>query len=626
MDYRDRWELKDYLIGKTLERRIRLFQIALILLLLGFLLNFWYLQGVHGEEYAHLAENNRLRRLPSLPTRGTIFDRGETALAATRPSLDLILLREDAADLEAQLEHLVPILQTSYEELQERVARGKDQPAYEPLVLREDVELEELARIEARRELFPSLQVRETARRSYVHGDLFAHVIGYVGEVGDAELARLGELRPGDIVGKTGLERWYDPGLRGLRGWDLVAVNNLGRRIGAAWVGREPSHGEPLELTLDLRLQRVLREALADEAGAGIFMDPRTGEVLALVSTPAFDPNSFADGLTADAWKSITEDPRRPLHDRAIASYYAPGSVFKVVMAVAGLESGAVDPGDVVHCRGSARLYNRDRLCWKRGGHGNVDLRRALAHSCNVYFYLLGKQMGIGPINAYGARFGLGQPTGIDLPGEVNGILPSRAWKREHLGEPWYPGDTISVAIGQGLLAVTPAQMVTMISAVATGGAVVTPHLVRGDAGKSRRLDVKPTTLAFVRGALSEAVRSGTGRAASLEKVSVAGKTGTAQVFRHSAGVDSDDLPKQERDHGWFVGYAPAEQPRIAFAVVVEHGGHGGTSAAPVVRKVLEVFFAEEAEPPGAAGRRASRSPRDRRDEEHRGVHPPPAG
>jgi penicillin-binding protein 2 len=626
MDYRDRWELKDYLIGQTLERRIRLFQIALILLLLGFLLNFWYLQGVHGEEYAHLAENNRLRRLPSLPTRGTIFDRGATALAATRPSLDLILLREDAADLEAQLEHLVPILDTSYEELQARVARGKDQPAFEPLVLREDVELEELARIEARREMFPALQVRETARRSYVHGDLFAHVIGYVGEVGDAELARLGELRPGDIVGKTGLERWYDAGLRGLRGWDLVAVNNLGRRIGAAWVGHEPSHGEPLELTLDLRLQRALREALADEAGAGIFMDPRTGEVLALVSTPAFDPNLFADGMTADAWKSITEDPRRPLHDRAIASYYAPGSVFKIVMAVAGLETGAVEAGDIVQCGGSARLYGRDRLCWKRGGHGKVNLRRALAHSCNVYFYLLGKQMGIGPIHAYGARFGLGEPTGIDLPGEANGILPSRAWKREHLGEPWYPGDTISVAIGQGLLAVTPAQIVTMISAVATGGTVPTPHLVRGDAGAPGRLQVDPATLAFVRGALGEAVRSGTGRAASLENVAVAGKTGTAQVFRHSAGVDSDDLPKHERDHGWFVGYAPAEHPTIAFAVVVEHGGHGGTSAAPVVRKVLEVFFPGDREPAADTGRRASRPPSDRRDEGNRGVRTPTAG
>jgi penicillin-binding protein 2 len=591
MDYRERWELKDYLIGQTLGRRIWLIHVGLILLLFGFLLNFWYLQAVHGEEYAHLAENNRLRRLPSLATRGTLFDRAELALAATRPSLDLIVLRDASSDLESELRRLVPILGISYEELVERLEHGRNRPPYEPLVLREDVRLEELARIEARRELFPSLQVRETARRSYVHGDLFAHVIGYVGEVGEPELARAENLHPGDIVGKTGLERGYDDWLRGQRGWDLVSVNSLGRAIGAAWVGREPLHGEPLDLTLDLRLQRVLRDGLGAEAGAGIFMDPRTGEVLALVSTPTFDPNLFVNGLTTEAWKSITEDPRRPLHDRAIASYYAPGSVFKVVMAIAGLESGSITPNHTVHCGGSTRIYGRERLCWKRGGHGAVDLHRALAYSCNVYFYLLGKRMGIGPIHEYGERVNLGRPTGIDLPGEVSGILPSRSWKREHLGEPWYPGDTISIAIGQGLLAVTPAQMVTMISAVATAGLVPTPHLIRGDVAEPRRLDVAPSSFAVVRRALREAVRTGTGRAADLDRVAVAAKTGTAQVFRHSAGIDADELPKQERDHAWFVGYAPADEPTIAFAIVVEHGGHGGTSAAPIARRVLEVFF-----------------------------------
>ena len=617
MDYRDRWELRDYLIGRTLERRIRLFQFALVLLLFGFLLNFWYLQGAHGEEYAHLAENNRLRRLPSLPTRGTIYDRAETALAGTRPSVDLILMREDGSDLGAQLDRLAPILGTTVAVLQERVMRGKNRPAVEPLVLREDVRLEELARIEARRELFPSMQVRESARRSYVHGELFAHVVGYVGEVGETELARAGVLRLGDIVGKTGLERGYDEWLRGQRGWDLVTVNNVGRRIGAAWVGQEPLHGDPLELTLDLRLQRALRDALADETGAGIFMNPRSGEVLALVSTPAFDPNLFADGMTADAWKSIMEDSRRPLHDRAVASYYAPGSVFKVLMAIAGLETGTVRPEDTVYCPGSVRIYGRNRLCWKRGGHGEVDLRRALAHSCNVYFYLLGKEMGVGPIHDYGDRFHLGMPTGIDLPGEAKGILPSSAWKREHLGERWYPGDTISIAIGQGLLAVTPVQMATMISGVATSGRVPTPHLVRGADPVSARLDVRRSTFAIVREALRDAVESGTGRAADLEGVQVAGKTGTAQVYRHSAGIDSNELPKHERDHGWFVGYAPAENPTIAFAVVVEHGGHGGTAAAPVVRKVLEVFFTHDRETATDAGQKAAHDGRDGSSRDH---------
>ncbi len=598
MDYRERWELKDYLIGQTLGRRIRLFQVAVILLLLGFLLNFWNLQGVRGQEYANLAENNRLRRIPALPTRGTIFDRAENALAATRPALDLILLREGQTNVDAQLRRLAPILGATHENLVERVTLIRGRPAYEALVLREDVKLEELARIEARRELFPALQVRETARRNYVHQDLFSHVIGYVGQVAQGELRLAGELRSGDVVGKTGLERAYDETLRGTRGWNLVTVNNLGRRQGAAWVGREPEHGNGLVLTIDLKLQQVLRAALGDEAGAGVFMNPNSGEVLALVSTPSFDPNLFADGMTPEVWESISEDPRRPLHDRAIAAYYAPGSVFKVVMAVAGLETGTVSPDDVVHCNGSTTVYRRRRLCWKRGGHGAVDLRRALAYSCNVYFYRLGKELGIDSIHEYGAQFNLGRLTGIDLPGEAAGILPSRSWKLENRHERWYPGDTISVAIGQGLLAVTPVQMATMISAVATHGRVPTPHLTRGGRREARRLDVSQRTLGIVRNALREAVASGTGRAVDLAPVQVAGKTGTAQLYRHSAGVDPDDLPKEERDHGWFVGYAPADDPQIAFAVVVEHGGHGGSSAAPVARKVLEAFFSAAGDGP----------------------------
>jgi penicillin-binding protein 2 len=559
-----------------------------------------------------------------LATRGTIFDRGSAALAATRPSLDLVVLREDAEDLETQLRRLVPILDSPFEELLERLDRGGGRPAYEPLVLREDVRLEELARIEARRERFSALQVRETARRSYVHGDLFAHVIGYVGEVADAELDAAENLRLGDIVGKTGLERGYDARLRGQRGWDLVSVNSLGRRIGSTWVGREPSHGTPLELTLDLELQRELRLALGDETGAGVFMDPRTGEVLAMVSTPAFAPNLFVNGMTTEAWKSITEDPRRPLHDRAIASYYAPGSVFKVMMAIAGLESGTIHPGHTVTCGGSARFYGRDRLCWKRGGHGAVDLRAALAHSCNVYFYHLGKQMGVGPIHEYGSMFGLGRPTGIGLPGEAGGILPSRAWKREHLGEPWYPGDTISIAIGQGLLAVTPVQMATMISGVATGGVVPVPRLSRMEAPRHTRLTISRSTFEVIRSALREAVRAGTGRESDLRTVSVAGKTGTAQVFKHSAGVDSDDLPKHERDHAWFVGYAPADDPTIAFAVVIEHGGHGGSTAAPVVRRVLEVHFGEATKKPVVEEGELVASAADPAADGEQGAGPPP--
>jgi penicillin-binding protein 2 len=313
--------------------------------------------------------------------------------------------------------------------------------------------------------------------------------------------------------------------------------------------------------------------------------------VLALVSTPTFDPNLFADGITPEAWRTITEDPRRPMLDRTVNSAYAPGSTYKVFVALAGLDSGTITPDESTYCNGSIQMYGAKRLCWKKGGHGRVDLRRAVAHSCNVYFYQLGKRLGIDPIERYSALFGLGEPSGIDLPSEAHGIRPSRSWKQEQRGAPWYPGDTISVAIGQGYLAVTPIQMARAVSAVATRGALPRPHLFADRRPETRRIDISPAAFELVRQAMRDAVQAGTGRNAALETIEVAGKTGTAQVFKHSAGIDADELPKAERDHGWFVGFAPMDRPRIAFAVVVEHGGHGGTSAAVIVQRVLEVFF-----------------------------------
>jgi penicillin-binding protein 2 len=467
---------------------------------------------------------------------------------------------------------------------------------FEPAVLKEDLSLGELAPIEARREWFPSVEFEQTARRTYPFGAIASHVLGYVGEVSERELVAQASEIPlyrGDIVGKSGIERHYDEGLRGERGSKYVTVNSLGRQLGEGRSSRAPINGGDLQLTLDLQLQRTLVEALGDEVGAGVFMDPRNGEILALASTPTYDPNIFAGKVSPEAWTAILHDPRRPLHDRAIASFYAPGSTFKVVMAIAGLETGTVSPGTTVTCGGSARFYGRNFLCWKKGGHGTVSIEEALAHSCNVYFYSLGKSLGIEPIHEYGARFNLGSPTGIDLPGEAPGVLPSDAWKRKVHGERWYPGETISVSIGQGLLAVTPVQLANTMSGVATGKLPM-PHLVLGEATEPVDLDLSPETLRIVRNALEEAVARGTGRRAALEDVVVAGKTGTAQVYKSSAGIDADELPKNERDHAWFVGYAPAEDPRIAFAVVVERGGHGGTSAAPVARKVLEVFFSNK--------------------------------
>ena len=601
MDYRERWELKDYLIGRRLERRILTIHVACGLVLAGFILNFWYLQGVHGEEYAILAENNRMRRVEISPTRGVIYDRYDRVMASTRPSLTLWMTREDGRDLEPQLERLVPILSIPLEQLKERLDRIRGRPLFEQFKLKEDVSLVELAHIEARRELFPSVSVRETARRHYPEGEMIAHAIGYVAQVNENELSGSDELLTGDIVGKSGIERTLDGRLRGDRGWQLVSVNSLGRQIGEARVETEPNHGRSLHVTLDMEMQRTLYEGFADEAGGAIFLDVQTGGVLALVSTPSFDPNLFADGFTTETWKSILDDPRRPLHNRAIGSFYAPGSTFKVVMAVAGLETGTVDPSDRVFCNGGKSYYNRRRLCWKRGGHGWVDMRKALAHSCNVYFYDLGQKLGIDKIYEYGKMFGFGRQTGINVSGEEAGILPSRDWKRTTLREIWYPGETISVSIGQGFLAATPVQLANMMAAVARGTAPIPPRLIDGEPPPAERLPVSERTLRIVREALKQAVDEGTGRLARLGAFSVAGKTGTAQLTAGSAGVDSEDLAKAIRDHAWFVGYAPVENPTIAFAIIVEHGGHGGATAAPIARKVLEVYFAGNEEPQSSA-------------------------
>src|SRR5262249_52395841 len=324
----------------------------------------------------------------------------------------------------------------------------------------------------------------ETALRDYPDGPAIAHAVGYVGEVNESQLAKVsdGSIQQGDIVGKSGIERQYDDVLRGRRGWKLVTFNRLGRPVGPSQPGRIPEDGLPLKLTIDKALQRTLVEALADEVGSGIFMDPNTGAVLALASTPGYDPNVFTAPVSHTTWMSLINDPRHPLNDRAISSFYAPGSTFKVLMTIAGLESGAITPSTTVSCGGSVVIYGRPFLCWKKGGHGVVDVHRALVQSCNVFYYLLGKKMGIDTITKYAKMFNVGEITGIDIPGETRGNPPSVEWKQKTRKEPWYPGDTISVSIGQGLLAVTPVQMATMISAVADGGTLGRPPLARDSA------------------------------------------------------------------------------------------------------------------------------------------------
>jgi penicillin-binding protein 2 len=599
MDYRERWELKEYQNEQRLGTRAALLHAVIVIVFAAFAGVFWYLQLVEGDEFALLAENNRLRRIALPPTRGVVLDRRDEVLASTRPALNLVLVRDGLTDAEGQLRRLEQLLGIPYDGMNARLQAMRRRPTFEPLVIKEDVQLADIAKVEARREWFPSVEIEQTALRDYPDGPAIAHAVGYVGEVNESQLAKIadGSIQQGDIVGKTGVERQYDEILRGRRGWRLQTVNSLGRPLGASQPGRVPEDGRPLHLTIDKRMQRKLVEALATEVGSGIFMNPKTGEVLALASTPGYDPNVFTAPVSRLTWTTLISDPRHPLNDRAISSFYAPGSTFKVLMSIVGLETGAITPQSTVFCSGSVNVYNRQFMCWKKGGHGTVDVHRALVHSCNVFYYLLGRKVGIDAITKYAKMFGIGELSGIDIPGESRGTPPSAEWKQRVHKQPWWPGDTISVSIGQGLLAVTPVQMATMISAVANGGTLVQPHLARDATVESRKLRVSAGTLALIRDALADVVEEGTATRAQLGPIRVAGKTGTAQVFKKSVGVDADKQPKDERDHAWFIGYAPAENPEIAFAIVIEHGGHGGTTAAPVARQVLEVYFEDRLPP-----------------------------
>jgi penicillin-binding protein 2 len=376
VDYRERWELKEYQSEQRLGRRAALLHAVIIVVITGFAGMFWYLQIVKGNDFALLAENNRLRRIALPPTRGVVLDRRDEVLASTRPALNLVLVREGLTDADAQLKRLEGVLGIPYETLKGRLTAMRLRPTFEPLVIKEDVHLGEIAKVEARREWFPSVEIEQTALRDYPDGPAVAHAVGYVGEVNDAQLAKIadGSLQQGDIVGKTGVEREYDEILRGRRGWKLQTVNSLGRPFGTSQPGRDPEDGHPLRLTIDKRLQRKLVEALAEEVGSGIFMNPKTGEVLALASTPGYDPNVFTAPVSRTTWTALISDPRHPLNDRAISSFYAPGSTFKVLMTIVGLETGAITPSSTVYCGGSVMM-----MTWtsERSGIASIGVVRS---------------------------------------------------------------------------------------------------------------------------------------------------------------------------------------------------------------------------------------------------------
>ncbi len=590
-----------------LRRRARLLYLVLAVAFLTLISRLVFLQLVQGERYTFLSENNRIRikRVPG--TRGMIFDRQGQLLVDSRPSFDLIFVPEDSESPEATLRLLARYLRRDEGEILKTFEENKSRAAFDELVIGRDIEWSEIVAVEAHQLDLPGVSLRARPRRSYVDGPMAAHVLGYLGEINQKQLKILKEQGYviGDEIGQYGLERRWEELLRGQSGGQQVEVDALGRRVRVLHEVTDVP-GYTVHLTLDRQLQETAYEALKGKQGTIVALDVRNGAILVLASTPAFDPNAFARGIKSEEWSGLIKDQLRPLSNRAIQGQYPPGSTFKIIMSIAGLEEGVIQPESSIQDPGFYTFGNRSFRDWKKGGHGTVNLHKAIVESCDTYFYQLGPKLGVDRIAKWARAFGLGEKTGVVLDDEKGGTIPDTEWKRKRFRQPWFPGETVSVAIGQGYVTVTPLQLANMMAAVANGGKLYRPYLVNKvesvdgatvrEYGPEliRTIELKPDTLKRVHEALADVVNGagGTGGAARSQLLTIAGKTGTAQVVEMKGGyVKTEQLTYFNRDHAWFVSYAPVDNPQIAIAVLVEHGGHGGDAAAPMAKKVFEKFI-----------------------------------
>ena len=578
-----------------------------------------YLQIMEGQEYRRLSLNNSIRLQSIDAPRGLIFDRHGNLLVDNRPSFDLYISLKDARPVDETLDRLSAHSSLDKTELDERIAGVQGGGYFRPQLLKRDIGRNALAVVASHRYDLPGIDIQIQRLRNYINSGLAAHLLGYIGEINTKELLKdiYADCRPGDLIGKFGIEKSLESYLRGERGGRQVEVNANGQVVQV--LQTVPArNGHNVLLTIDSRLQQRAEELLVEKAGAAIALNPNTGEVLALASSPAFDQNDFITGLSAEKWRSLIENPDRPLNNKAIQGEYPPASTYKIITAMAGLQEGVIHENDVIFCPGHYRFGKRNYRCWRRGGHGSVDLNKALAESCDVYFYQVGQRLGIDRLAWYAKAAGLGSKTGIELDHEGRGLVPTAAWKKKKTGIPWQPGETLSVAIGQGFNLTTPLQMAAFTAAVANGGIRYRPTLVNRVAswdGKAilantpkivGRLPVSPETLALVQKGLWEVVQGerGTARIARLKGIEISGKTGTAQVVSREKLEESEEgaTAHKYKDHAWFVAYAPSENPQIAISVIVEHGEHGSSAAAPVARELIKTYMADEPSDPVVAG------------------------
>jgi penicillin-binding protein 2 len=580
---------------RTVQTRLGALQYVVVASLTLLVAQFWYLQVLRGRHFRELAENNRRRLVPIAAPRGPLLDRNGRVLVENRASFSVVLTPEHSESLDGTVVRLAQLLGTGEAQIREKLAR-RDAP-FRPVVVKSDASVADVAALEARRLELPEVGVNVVPLRSYPLASSAAHSLGRVGEVTDRQLAspEFADLSPGYLVGQAGVESQYNRSLMGKDGFRRLVVNSRGLEV-AETEQHLPEDGPSLTLTLDTDLQMAMEGAFHGRAGSAVALDPETGEILAITSTPGFDPNLFSTVVDPALWSRLSTDPDTPLMNRVIQGQYAPGSLFKVVMATAALEEGVIGPQTTVYCPGYRSIYGNLFRCHKVAGHGIVNVEKALQQSCNVFFYEVGARLEIDRIARWAKRLGLGAPTGIDLPHEAPGLIPSPEWKERTQKVKWYAGETISVAIGQGQVTVTPIQMARVAAFVATGR-LPRPHLVKAIGGvpvptpTSSEVTVKPETLSLVRAGMRAVVsEQGTGWRARINGISIGGKTGSAQVVAHAVLARRPDseaiLP-----HGWFIAFAPAEKPRIALAVLVEHGGSGSAAAAPVAHEILSRFF-----------------------------------
>jgi penicillin-binding protein 2 len=586
--------------------RLVVLQVGAVVVFIALATSFWYLQIVQNKKFEQMAENNHQRTLALRAPRGVLFDRNGKVLVENRHAYTISIVREHTKDIDRTIQLLSAVAGLNPDDVRSTVTRHRLEPSYRPIVIVEDASLAQVAAITARRLDFelPDVVVEEVPTRQYPTDALAAHLFGYVGQANDSQLGD--GVSQGSIIGQSGVERVYNKLLMGHDGAKVVVVNSMGREI-RTLEEVPPVEGRRVQLTIDYDLQRAAEEGFREAGfnGAALIMNPTNGEVLTYVSLPAYDPNAFASGIDRATWTSLNTDKLRPLQNRVIQGRYSPGSTFKVVIATAALEEGLVDPSYTVHCSGGAYFYGRYYKCHLKGGHGTVDMRHAIEKSCNVYFYTLGNMLGVDKIYKWADKLGLTGKTGIDLPNEQDSLVPNTEWKRKRYGERWYPGETISVAIGQGQVSVTPASLATMIATIANGGTRVTPHLVRSvDEGNgwrtvtppavADRVAFRPTTLAALHDGLWLVVNgAGTGVRGKIPGRDVAGKTGTAQVISNEGRARAKGTDKDLRDHGWFIFFAPKDNPEIAGVIFAEHGVHGFLGA-PIAKYVIETYFAKK--------------------------------